>query len=1123
MGTVDRPRWAKLALLLSVASAVVACGFLLAAAPAFATEAPIAAYSFDEAEGEAAHDLSGNGHEGAVEEANWSGGKFGSSLYFNGEGCVTVPDSSQLQLSGSFTIEAWVRPQNGGGAPIVFKETEGFYSYSLFLGAFKGGIAEGFVSPEGEAFDEVTAAEELPVKAWSYLTMTSDGTHLRLYVDGELVDTASVKAAKSSKGPLLIGCSKNFNEHFTGRIDEVRIYDRALPSGEIGEDMETAVQTPPSQEPIAAYSFDEDEGETAFDVSGNGHDGTIEGARFTGGKFGSALYFDGESCVSIPDSTALQLSGDFTLEAWVRPQDEGGAPLIFKESEGFYGYSAFLGAFESGHAEGFVSPDGSSYAEVSSSETLPVRAWSHLALTSDGSHLRLYVNGELVDTAATQSAEYSNGPLLIGCSKDFAEYFKGLIDEVRVYNRALPLAEIDEGMETAIQSPPSLVAAYTFDEGEGEVAEDSSGDGHSGTVEGAKWIEGKYGKALEFDGKDDCVTIPNSNALRLDGNLTIEAWVRLKKSNAFAPVIFKESEGFYGYSLFDGGFEAGHPEAFISDGTEPWAEATLSEALPAETWSNLAMTSDGKQLRLYVNGELVDTGTTRSAQYSNGPLLIGCSKTFGEYFEGAIDQVRLYDRDLSEGEVKADMLNDGVPPKITLSGKLTEGLKEGTTEYPLKVHATDGEPGSPGVGVKSITISVDGEVVDSVEQECPEGNCSLDREWTFDTEKYGFDAHEVEVVAEDQGGNVAAKPLPLPVANGSIPACSASGTQPESPPDETESLSGGGNAAIYHGFEGEEIRFPSAPSGFNPKVASAEELALYGYPSKPPSSEAAALEAWEETVGEASQTAEPGGCMQAGVSQPIFATQASISGLDGTLYNEINSGYVARDGSGPRNHWRGAISIYHQPELGNICRGLSAAVATWAGVGGVTEHDAFFQAGTNEPFGYSPKIQASAFTEYFLEGHEFGHAKKNERPMHVNLKIVPGDNIVAAAEWKPAKNAVLMTVINTGTAKNPKHEIDSVEVVGAESKLYDGREVWFNAAERAANSLQSFKPLKLRGNAGLVSGEGWKGLSHLEHLHRQVMQANNNKGEQVGQIMASPSPILSDGLSFNENWRHCHS
>jgi hypothetical protein len=72
---------------------------------------------------------------------------------------------------------------------------------------------------------------------WSHVAFTSDGAHLSLYVNGELVDTASSREVAESEGPLYLGCGKNYGYAFEGRLDEVRIYDRALDGGEISATM----------------------------------------------------------------------------------------------------------------------------------------------------------------------------------------------------------------------------------------------------------------------------------------------------------------------------------------------------------------------------------------------------------------------------------------------------------------------------------------------------------------------------------------------------------------------------------------------------------------------------------------------------------------------------------------------------------------------------------------------------------------------------------------------------------------------------------------------------------------------------------------------------------------------
>lgn len=403
--------------------------------------------------------------------------------------------------------------------------------------------------------------------------------------------------------------------------------------------------------PVAAYSFDEGEGTTAHDDTGNGHEGTIEGAEWAEeGKFGSALEFNGkpEDCVTIPDSSELQLRGEFTLEAWIKPEGQGEDPVIFKEGGSVFGYALY---YEEGHAEGALAAGPSEAVDLQGTETLPEGAWSDLAVSYDGEQMRIYVDGELVGTKETTGPIASEGPLHIGCSKNWGEGFEGEIDNVRVYDRALSAGELEEDGETAIQPPlpTAPIASYSFDEGEGEVAGDSIG-GHDGSIQGAKWTSGKFGSALSFSSEEgDVVTVPSSPELELTEAFTVEAWVRPTESQQWSAIAFKEgAEGSLSYLLAAGGPEALVPEGIIFPGGEAEDAASATEALPVDTWSNLALTFDGEDLRLYVDGALVATATAAPPGGGSGALRIGPG------FTGKIDELRIYDRALDAEEIQTD-------------------------------------------------------------------------------------------------------------------------------------------------------------------------------------------------------------------------------------------------------------------------------------------------------------------------------------------------------------------------------------------------------------------------------------------------------------------------------------
>ncbi len=416
--------------------------------------------------------------------------------------------------------------------------------------------------------------------------------------------------------------------------------------------------------PIVGYALNEGSGSIARDTYG-AHTAAAENPAWVEGKYGKALSFDGESsCLSVPNTVDLQLGEEFTLEAWVRPDhNQEFAPVFFKEAEEFYSYSLFVGAFKSGHLEGYVADEPWEWSEVESPEVMPAKTWSHIAMTSDGTTLRLYVNGTQVDSSSARSAMESKGPLYIGCAKTFGEYFDGLIDDIRIYERALSGAELESDSATAIKTaaPEAAAAAYSFDDftaTEGKYVVYDTTAKHDGLLEGGTGaiVNGKlgYGSAFQFDGAKSCMTVPNSIDLQLGGAFTLEAWVLPTKSQEFAPVFFKEAESFYSYSLFLGGFSSGHLEGFVADEPWEWTEVESPETLSTKSWSHIAMTSDGTTLRLYVNGTLVDTGSAKLAMESNGPLLIGCAKTFNEYFAGNVDQVQVYNRALSAEEIVTD-------------------------------------------------------------------------------------------------------------------------------------------------------------------------------------------------------------------------------------------------------------------------------------------------------------------------------------------------------------------------------------------------------------------------------------------------------------------------------------
>ncbi len=204
---------------------------------------------------------------------------------------------------------------------------------------------------------------------------------------------------------------------------------------------------------VASFGFEEAAGSTIADESG-GNDGTLGGAtRTSSGRFGRALSFDGDDDIAtVPDATPLDLTAAMTLEAWVRPRAATNwRSVLFKESAGGLAYALYANSDTDVPSANIGGDSG-----ARGTAELDPDKWAHLAATYDSATLRLFVNGAQVASRPLPDAlAPGDGPLTFGANNVWGERFRGLIDEVRVYNRALSAAEIgaDMGQPVVVGTP----------------------------------------------------------------------------------------------------------------------------------------------------------------------------------------------------------------------------------------------------------------------------------------------------------------------------------------------------------------------------------------------------------------------------------------------------------------------------------------------------------------------------------------------------------------------------------------------------------------------------------------------------------------------------------------------
>jgi concanavalin A-like lectin/glucanase superfamily protein len=182
----------------------------------------------------------------------------------------------------------------------------------------------------------------------------------------------------------------------------------------------------------------------------------------------------------------------------------------------------------------------------------PVGRWTHLAVTYDGSIYHLYVDGlEISTRSASGSILSTSDPLWIGGNHPYGEYFRGIVDEVRVYSDALSAGQVQAAMTTPTPgqgSTPGLVAAYGFDARTGRSVADASGNGNvAAAIDGPQWTNGgRFGGGMLFDGAGQLLRVPASASLDLRKAMTLMAWIKpTQQQSGWRTIIARQTDAYF--------------------------------------------------------------------------------------------------------------------------------------------------------------------------------------------------------------------------------------------------------------------------------------------------------------------------------------------------------------------------------------------------------------------------------------------------------------------------------------------------------------------------------------------------------------------------------------------------
>ena len=225
--------------------------------------------------------------------------------------------------------------------------------------------------------------------------------------------------------------------------------------------------------------------------------------------------------------------------------------------------------------------------------------------------------------------------------------------------------------------PTGLIGYWKFDAGTGSSAADFSGNGQTGTlVNGVNWVIGHTGSAVNMDGIDDHVSVPNLDVT--GSGITLAAWVNLASLSTSSDVRFiskasDSSEGGHWWMLGHS-YNGNHRLRFrLKTGGVTTTLIASTGDLLANTWLHVAATYDGVTMRLYLNGDEVGGVPKTGSIDVNSTVKVnfGRNPEGSNYFSGWLDEARIYERSLSPTEIR-QIMNDTVvtpPPSAPINLK----------------------------------------------------------------------------------------------------------------------------------------------------------------------------------------------------------------------------------------------------------------------------------------------------------------------------------------------------------------------------------------------------------------------------------------------------------------------
>jgi len=620
----------------------------------------------------------GNGSTQSIE------GKIGTAASFNSssQGIVLPNDvipNNDYTLSFWFQISNWVDSNN------IFLPNR--YGSTAFTANAAGQVIV-FSRGTSSAIELNHTINFSSSTSWHNIIFSKSSTNgLVIYVDGvaDYTDsnfTDDTSYYDGNNRYNAIGASwksGSFLSGYNGKVDQVRILSKAISSSEVttlyGENNASLTKS-------TTDIFDDGSGVALYEFE--------EGAKDTGGTngyIGAGGVFNGSS--SVIESTSLNYAAlptntAWAVSCWINNSDNTITSAPISLMGGINGWGLFL---QSGNVQ--LATDGSTpVATTGAFATLANNTWMNVVISYDGSGTTtLYYDGSFGATVSFTFSAITSGNLKIG-KAPYWSYFKGKIDQVRFFNKALSLNEVTtlygETSASATKSTTDI-----FDDGSGVALYELEGNANDTGLYGRGAIDSGQSAVFNRTGNGNttssAIYLPN-NSFNSVTSYSLSAWVNMPNfANNGCAVFsnyFYNGSNEFGYKIYTN--TSGN--LVIDNWSPSLTRITSGSSLSVNTWHNIVITNTQSQIKIYIDGVLDSTNSTSGyaidttmfytiggAQYNN---------LIYDGFNGKIDQVRIYSSILSASDVEALVSETSVPTaNLVAHYKLDGNGNDETTNY----------------------------------------------------------------------------------------------------------------------------------------------------------------------------------------------------------------------------------------------------------------------------------------------------------------------------------------------------------------------------------------------------------------------------------------------------------